>query len=484
MKNFLLALFILSPLIFVAQNKKKEKAKSSFLAYPKIDMNGIDASTLKAEFCSGDIKVVAQKVNKGSNACKAKGGKAQVIEVYYYSVGIMKPNSYLRILDNSGNVKYVKQTTKLTSGTTDFGKKKCYWAESVLKSAYEKEKSSFIQKTQKEEDKASLRVAKDFLNGALTFTYIPQEIEVYYFKDKNHDYSDLEKAATIASEGYDDLKDNYNDKTGQSKLKQAISIWEKALAESTPDNKDSKINKKVSMTLSENLGRAYMYLMDFEKAQSTVKSALDLQKNVSDNGTIRRKALLAEILEYKKGYELNKDLAVNTTPVKIAITQKPKSELSSFSADASKYGNEEAANDMQASKEEYDKGVESGEINPYQKYVIVISGGSQLTLPDLASKMTKQPAGEKLNTLPEEITELADLTHLVLRGNNLKTLPASIGKMVNLKKLILVNNQLKTLPDEIGNLTNLKTLNLKGNNVSDSEVARIQKLIPNCDIKN
>ena len=484
MRKILLALFILTPLLFVAQNRKKEKAKSSFLAYPKIDMKGIDPSTLKAEFCSGDIKVVTQKVNKGSNACKAKGGKAQVIEVYYYSVGIMKPNSYLRILDNSGNVKYVKQTTRITSGTTTFGYKKCYWSEPVLKSAYEKEKKSFIQKTQKEEDKACLKIAKEFLNGALTFTYVPQEIEVYYFKDKNHDYSDLAKAATIASEGYDDLKDNYDDNTGQSKLKQAIAIWEKALAESKPDNKDAKINKKVTMTLSENLGKAYMYLMDFEKAQSVVKSALDLQKNVSDNGTIRRKALLAEILEYKKGYNLNKDLAVNTASVKIPITQKPKSEINSFSDDAKKYGNEEVANDMQASKEEYEKGVESGEINPYQKYVMVITGGSQLTLPDLASKMTKEPAGEKLNSLPEEVTNLTDLTHLILRGNNLKVLPPSIGKMVNLKKLVLVNNQLKTLPDEIGNLTNLKTLNLKGNNISDSEVARIQKLLPNCSIKN
>ena len=484
MKKFLLAFFILSPLFFIAQNLKKEKVKTSYLAYPKIDMKGIDASSLKAEFCAGDIKVVTQNVKKGSNACKAKGGKAQVIEVYYYQLGIMKPVSFLRITDTKGSVKYVKQTTRITSGTIDFGKKKCYWAEPVLKSAYEKERVSFIQKSQKEEAKAALKIAKDFLNGALTFTYVPQDIEVYYFKDKNHDYSDLEKAATIASEGYDELKDNYDDKTAKSKLTQAISIWEKALAQSDVDNKDAKINKKVSMTIGENLGRAYMYLMDFDKAQGAVKSALDLQKNVSNNGTLRRKALLVEIIDFKKGYELNKTLPVNTNPVKIAITQKPKSEIESFVEDNRKYGTEELVNDAKISKEEYEEGVASGEINPYQKYVMAISGGSQLTLPDLASKISKSPAGEKLDEFPEEITELEDLTHLILRGNNLKSIPESIGEMTNLKKLVLTNNQLSSLPESIENLTELKNLNLKGNNFSDAEIAKIQKLIPNCSIKN
>jgi len=191
MKKTLLILFILTPFLFIAQNKKKEKVKTSFLAYPKIDMNGIDVNNLKAEFCSGGIKIMNKQVKKGSNACKAKGGKAQVIDIYYYQVGIMQPNSYLRISDNSGNVKYVKQTTKSNTGTIDFGKKKCYWAEPVLKSAYEKEEKSFTQKSEKELSKQDLEKAKNFLNGALTFTYINEDIEVYYFKDKNLDYSDL-----------------------------------------------------------------------------------------------------------------------------------------------------------------------------------------------------------------------------------------------------------------------------------------------------
>jgi len=482
MKKLILALLIISPAFFTAQNIKKEKIKSSFLSYPKINMTGIDVATLKAEFCTGDIKIVSQNVKKGSNACKAAGGKAQVIEIFYYQLGVMKPVSFLRISDNSGNIKYVKQTTFTKAGSIDFGKKKCYWTEGVLKSAYEKERVSFQEDSQKEEAKEAMKVAKDFLNSALSFTYVDEEIEVFFVKDKSDLYADLEKAATIASEGYASLKDNYSDNGGQAKLKEAIAIWEKAMTESTPDLKDSRINKKVTMHLAENLGFAYMHLMDFEKAQEVVKAALDLQKNVSDNGTVRRKVLLNDILSYKKAYQLNKDLPVKITTVKVPFTSKPKSEIQQFVDDNKKYGVAEAMEDAQASNEEYEKGVESGEINKYQKFVVDIAGGKMITLPDLAAKMTKTEGGEKLDEFPEEITTLSDITTLILRGNNLKSIPASIGNMTNLKKLVLTNNQLKSLPEEISELKELKTLNLKGNPIPVSEQSKIQGLLPDCKI--
>ena len=39
------------------------------------------------------------------------------------------------------------------ASTPFFGKKKCYWAEPILKSAYEKEKVNFTKKSQKEAEK-------------------------------------------------------------------------------------------------------------------------------------------------------------------------------------------------------------------------------------------------------------------------------------------------------------------------------------------
>ena len=486
MKKILLPVFILIPLFFIGQNIKKEKVKTSFLSYPKIDVAKMDISNIKVDFCIGNMKFVANNLKKTTNACKPKGGSikdAKAIEVFYYQVAVLEPVSYLKISDNQGNIQYMERTTDGSQGFVDFGKDQCYWAEPVLKSAYQKEKANFEAKSQKEITKETMKKAREFLNGALFFTYIPQQIEVNYVKDKKQDYSDLERASSVALAGYEGIKDNAEDKDAQSKLQQAVSMWEKAMAESNTDNKDARINRKVTLALAENLGTAYMYLMEFDKAEKVVSDALALEKNITTNGTQDRKALLEMIKANKKGYMINKDIPINNNTANIQIQEHSSSEIGSFTEEYKKYANEAMAQDIKTGNDEYNKAVESGEVNPYQRFVVDVAGGASLTLPDLGAKLIKDPAGDKLDEFPEAITELTNVTTLTLRGNNLKSIPPDIGKMTNLKKLNLANNQLTTLPDEIGELKNLKNLILKGNNISPKEVSRIQSLLPNCDIK-
>jgi leucine-rich repeat protein SHOC2 len=70
---------------------------------------------------------------------------------------------------------------------------------------------------------------------------------------------------------------------------------------------------------------------------------------------------------------------------------------------------------------------------------------------------------KKINTLPENIENLSDLTGLSLRENQLNTLPESIGNLTNLTKIDLNYNKIATLPDSISNLSNLIELSLCGN---------------------
>ncbi len=485
MKKIILTIFIITPLVFVAQGIKKEKVKTSFLSYPKIDVEKIDVNTLQIDFCNGALKYMSKSTKKTTNACKVKGASiktTKAIDVFYYNFTVLSPVSYLKISDTNGNIKFIEKVTEGGKSFVDFGKNKCYWAEPVLESAYKKDKGTFETNSQKESNKNAMGMAKNFVNSSLFFTYIPQEFSVFYVKSKDFGYDDIKKAATIAAEGYDEIKDNIENKDAHSKLKQAISIWEKALEESTPDDKKSRINKKVTLHLAENIGTAYFYLMDFDKAQKVITDALNLEKNITNNGTIRRKALLANIRSYKKGYELNKNAPINYDIVKIKINNHPTSEIVKFKEEYKEHGNAQLVSDIKASKEEHDKGVASGEINPYQQYVVVAAGGDILTLPNLAAKLMKDPAGDKLDQFPEAVTDL-DIVTLILRGNNLESIPPSIGKMTKLKKLVLTNNKLTSLPDEIGELKNLKTLNIKGNNISVADVSKIQTLLPDCKIK-
>ncbi|MCB0400754.1 MAG: leucine-rich repeat domain-containing protein [Flavobacteriales bacterium] len=396
----------------------------------------------------------------------------------------MEPVGYTKISDGNGNVVAIEKTTTGGNAISEYGKNECANStEAKLKANYEKDQSKFESKTKSEYTKKGLEDASAYINKALFFTYIPQDLEIYYVKNKDGGYDDLEKAVGIAVEGFEAIKDDAESKDGIAKLTQAASIWEKALAESDPNNKDARIDKKVTLQISQNLATAYLYLLDFEKAKSVIQKALDLEKNFTTDGTREREALLAIIKENSKGYAVNKNNPINIQVAKIAITTHPSSEIKAFEADYQKYGYAEAAGELKAAKEEYDKGVESGEINPYQKFVVETSFGKQLTLPDLGAKLLKDPAGDKLDELPEAVTQLSDLNILILRGNNLKSLPASIGNLTELKKLNLTNNQLTGLPDELGQLKNLKTLVLKGNSISAADISKIQGMLPDCDIK-
>ena len=114
-------------------------------------------------------------------------------------------------------------------------------------------------------------------------------------------------------------------------------------------------------------------------------------------------------------------------------------------------------------------------------------GGNQLTtLPksigNLTNLTTLNLYSNRLTTLPESLGKLTNLTWLNLNANQLTTLPESFGNLTNLTRLYLRKNQLTTLPESIENLTNLTFLDLSDSPISESELERIQALLPNCEI--
>ena len=88
----------------------------------------------------------------------------------------------------------------------------------------------------------------------------------------------------------------------------------------------------------------------------------------------------------------------------------------------------------------------------------------------------------ELRKMPDIIENLRNLTELIFFDNQLMTLPDWIGNLTNLTDLYLDKNQLTTLPDSIGNLTNLTYLHLSDDLISESELERIQALLPDCKI--
>lgn len=81
-----------------------------------------------------------------------------------------------------------------------------------------------------------------------------------------------------------------------------------------------------------------------------------------------------------------------------------------------------------------------------------------------------------LETVPEEIGNLQNLTNLVLHSNAIKKLPSTIENLTKLKVLDCSRNKLEELPVESENLPQLMTLNLSSNLLSHlpSQVSNVK----------
>ncbi|MBS3913633.1 MAG: hypothetical protein KG003_03990 [Bacteroidetes bacterium] len=110
-----------------------------------------------------------------------------------------------------------------------------------------------------------------------------------------------------------------------------------------------------------------------------------------------------------------------------------------------------------------------------------------------------------IHKISSKIGNLTNLESLALPVNSLRELPLEMRKLQKLKMVNLSDNpglsnidvlvqipsmeilnlfgcSLTKLPDNIGNLADLKELGLTGNSLSDAEIARIKKALPNCTI--
>ena len=74
------------------------------------------------------------------------------------------------------------------------------------------------------------------------------------------------------------------------------------------------------------------------------------------------------------------------------------------------------------------------------------------------------------------------IEELDLSRAKMTDLHPNIGLLTNLTTLYLWDNQFTSLPEQIQHLTNLTTLELRYNNIPDEELAKICKLLPECDI--
>ncbi|MFT7156931.1 MAG: hypothetical protein ACI8Q1_001946 [Parvicella sp.] len=98
--------------------------------------------------------------------------------------------------------------------------------------------------------------------------------EIYTVKSfKSFDYGDLIEGYTKAKQGFDLVRDPEDMSDSKSKLDEAIQIWMAALEESTPSVNKSRINDKVTALLYVNIAEAYLWMNEFDEADTYIQKA-------------------------------------------------------------------------------------------------------------------------------------------------------------------------------------------------------------------
>jgi tetratricopeptide (TPR) repeat protein len=101
-------------------------------------------------------------------------------------------------------------------------------------------------------------------------------------------YADLDTAVVRMKKAFDEITLHKGDiTTAEQYLKDAIAIWEKALAESDPSNNKARINDDITAGLQYNIAVANIWMRkpdmakEWLKKASTIKYGERLARNVS-----------------------------------------------------------------------------------------------------------------------------------------------------------------------------------------------------------
>lgn len=90
--------------------------------------------------------------------------------------------------------------------------------------------------------------------------------------------------------------------------------------------------------------------------------------------------------------------------------------------------------------------------------------------------------GPSVTSLPDKIEDFKQLTTLAVYNNNLRNLPGSISSLTGLQFLYTDLNPLASLISVVSPLKNLDELGIAKTNIPDSEIAKIQQILPDCKI--
>lgn len=125
--------------------------------------------------------------------------------------------------------------------------------------------------------------------------------------------------------------------------------------------------------------------------------------------------------------------------------------------------------------------------------ILIITGGqfgTAVNLDDLLKKAKNYPLEELyiinfkifVSSIPAQIKQFKNLKLLSVLNNNVSSLSVEVGSLASLKTLYVDINPVSTLLPTVEKLKKLEKLGVGKTGISESEIAQIKELLPNCEV--
>lgn len=114
----------------------------------------------------------------------------------------------------------------------------------------------------------SMKYIQEQLNDKFGYTTQKQNTTLRIYSVKKVAYPEYQEAYSAAAEAYPKIGDLSKKAEVLAAFNKAITAWENALAQSNLTDKKARINKKVTISTHYMLAEAYMWIENFEKAES------------------------------------------------------------------------------------------------------------------------------------------------------------------------------------------------------------------------
>lgn len=228
-------------------------------------------------------KLITEKGSEYRSNGKGKGGQTVTVYTYYITHKYRHPIS-LKVTNKNGKVLVDEIFPEISE-----------WTE--YKTNKTKERPGFSGPRMTEEAQnaiveKNMKIIQEYINNNFGYPVKDRKTEIYYIKDKKVDYSDYQIAYETIYAAYNQYYDE-ND-ASLEKIKQAISIWEKAMKESNPSDKKARIDNDVTYATLVSLAEAKMWIGEYVEAEGY------LNKTVSLKTSKKEEELVANLREFIK----------------------------------------------------------------------------------------------------------------------------------------------------------------------------------------